>query len=82
MSLRIIISHQQSVINHHSSVISHQSSAITAKNDDFADENFDRKTVSSKTRYAPKAFTERGLYMLSTILKSEQAIGMNVKIVS
>ena len=28
----------------------------------------------AKTRVAPKAFTEKGLYMLATILKSKQAI--------
>ena len=55
--------------------------AITAKNDDFADENFDRKTVSSKTRYAPKAFTERGLYMLATILKSPRATQTTIAII-
>lgn len=38
--------------------------AIAAKKDDFADEYFDRKIVSTKARYAPKSFTERGLYML------------------
>lgn len=27
----------------------------------------------SKNRYSPKAFTEKGLYMLATILKSPQA---------
>lgn len=26
------------------------------------------------TRYIPKAFTEKGLYMLATILKSKQAV--------
>lgn len=30
-------------------------------------------TNFSKTRVPPKAFTERGLYMLATILKSKQA---------
>ena len=29
--------------------------------------------ISSKSRVPPKAFTERGLYMLATILKSERA---------
>ena len=55
--------------------------AITAKNDDFADEIFDRKTVSSKTRYAPKAFTDRGLYMLATILKSPRATQTTIAII-
>ena len=39
----------------------------------FVVENFDRKNISPKSRYAPTAFTERGLYMLATILKSDQA---------
>lgn len=55
--------------------------AIIAKNDDFADEKFDRKTVSSKTRYAPKAFTDRGLYMLATILKSPRATQTTIAII-
>ena len=55
--------------------------AISAKNDDFADEKFDRKTVSSKTRYAPKAFTDRGLYMLATILKSPRATQTTIAII-
>ena len=55
--------------------------AITTKNDDFADENFDRKTVSSKTRYAPKAFTDRGLYMHATILKSPRATQTTIAII-
>ena len=55
--------------------------ASTAKNDDFADEKFDRKTVSSKTRYAPKAFTDRGLYMLATILKSPRATQTTIAII-
>lgn len=55
--------------------------AIAAKKDDFADENFDRKIVSSKARYAPKAFTERGLYMLATILKSARATQTTIAII-
>ena len=37
--------------------------------------------VSSKTRVLPKAFTEKGLYMLATILKSPQAIQATIAIV-
>ena len=29
--------------------------------------------ISSKSRYSPKAFTEKGLYMLATVLKSKRA---------
>ena len=32
-------------------------------------------------RYTPKAFTERGLYMLATILKSEQAVQTTLAII-
>ncbi len=33
------------------------------------------------TKYAPKAFTEKGLYMLATILKSERAAATTIAIV-
>ncbi|MEZ0328593.1 MAG: hypothetical protein ABWK15_03380 [Dissulfuribacterales bacterium] len=33
------------------------------------------------TRVMPKAFTERGLYMLATILKSEQAVQTTLAII-
>lgn len=55
--------------------------AIAVSKDNFADENFDRKLVSSKARYAPKAFTERGLYMLATILKSARATQTTIAII-
>ena len=32
-------------------------------------------------RYTPKVFTERGLYMLATILKSEQAVQTTLAII-
>ena len=55
----------------------------------FAVENFDRKTeeavkqanIDPKSRYAPKAFTEKGLYMLATILKSPQAVSTTLAII-
>ena len=37
--------------------------------------------VSPKTRFLPKAFTEKGLYMLATILKSPQATQTTLAIV-
>lgn len=55
--------------------------AAATKKDDFADEKFDRKKISNKTRYAPKAFTERGLYMLATILKSARATQTTIAII-
>ena len=36
--------------------------------------------VSSKSRVLPKVFTERGLYMLATILKGEQAVRTSLAI--
>ena len=35
----------------------------------------------SKTRVMPKAFTEKGLYMLATILKSQQAVQTTIAII-
>ena len=46
----------------------------------FAVEIFDRKTLA-KTRVAPKAFTEKGLYMLATIVKSPLAAKTTVAII-
>ena len=37
--------------------------------------------LSPKSRVAPKAFTEKGLYMLATILKSKQAIAATFAII-
>jgi len=38
-------------------------------------------TNLSKTRVLPKAFTEKGLYMLATILKSKQAVEATIAII-
>ena len=38
-------------------------------------------TNLSKTRVLPKAFTEKGLYMLATILKSKQAVETTIAII-
>ena len=35
---------------------------------------FSSANLSSKSRVAPKAFTEKGLYMLATVLKSHRAV--------
>lgn len=37
--------------------------------------------ISSKTRVLPKAFTEKGLYMLATILKGERALNVTFAII-
>ena len=44
-------------------------------------ENFDRFNVLKHSSVAPKAFTEKGLYMLATILKSPQATQTTIAIV-
>jgi len=53
---------------------------LTKEESDFAVENFDRKS-NSMSRYHPKAFTERGLYMLATILKSPRAVKTTLSII-
>ena len=37
--------------------------------------------LSSKSRVAPKAFTEKGLYMLATVLKSRRAVDATFAII-
>ena len=37
--------------------------------------------VSSKSRVPPKVFTEKGLYMLATILKGERAVKTTIRII-
>ncbi|MFA6409737.1 MAG: ORF6N domain-containing protein [Gammaproteobacteria bacterium] len=44
-------------------------------------ENFHRLNPLKHSTYLPKAFTERGLYMLATILKSPQAIATTIAII-
>lgn len=44
-------------------------------------ENEEVAPVFSKSRYAPTAFTERGLYMMATILKSKQAVQTTIAII-
>lgn len=42
---------------------------------------FSTANISPKSRVLPKAFTEKGLYMLATILKSRQAINVTFAII-
>lgn len=44
-------------------------------------ENFDRFSVLKHSNYEPKAFTEKGLYMLATILKSSRATNATFAII-
>ena len=44
-------------------------------------ENFHRFNFLKHSTALPKGFTERGLYMLATILKSPQAIGTTIAII-
>ena len=44
-------------------------------------ENFDRFKKIKHSTVSPKAFTERGLYMLATILKSKTAIQTTISII-
>jgi len=50
--------------------------------EEIADLQFKKMTtISTKSRVLPKAFTEKGLYMLATILKSEKATERTIEIV-
>ena len=55
--------------------------------ENFAVEKFDHKNnfkdilISPKSRAIPKAFTERGLYMLATIIKSTNAVATTIAII-
>ena len=42
---------------------------------------FSTAKVSTKSRYLPKAFTEKGLYMLATILRSKKSIEVTFAII-
>lgn len=44
-------------------------------------ENFDRFNILKHSTVAPTAFTEKGLYMLATILKSPQAVSTTLAII-
>ncbi len=44
-------------------------------------ENFDRFNILKHTTVLPKAFTEKGLYMLATILKSKHAVQTTIAII-
>ena len=51
-------------------------------NKEFADLRWKFSTANlAKTRVLPKAFTEKGLYMLATILKSKKAIDATIDII-
>ena len=53
----------------------------TAKISNLRTKNSSAKLSLSKTRVLPKAFTEKGLYMLATILKSKQATKATLQII-
>lgn len=50
-------------------------------NKQIADLRSKKLTANSKSRVAPKAFTEKGLYMLATILKGEVATSTTISII-
>ena len=56
---------------------------VELSSDEFATlrSKFLTANVSSKSRALPKVFTERGLYMLATILKGEQAVRTTLGII-
>lgn len=56
---------------------------LTLEKEDVADlrSKFSTANLSAKSRVMPKAFTEKGLYMLATILKSPKATATTIGIV-
>lgn len=54
---------------------------LTEKQKSEVVENFDHLKKIKFSNVAPKAFTEKGLYMLATILKSEQATNTTIAII-
>ena len=56
---------------------------VELSSDEFATlrSKFLTANVSSKSRALPKVFTERGLYMLATVLKGEQAVRTTLAII-
>lgn len=68
----------------------YETQQLIENREQFAVKKIDRKIeqpvkesgyISSKSRYLPKAFTEKGLYMLATILKSPQAVNTTLAII-
>lgn len=56
--------------------------AVKNNKDKFPDDYiFQLTNISPKSRVLPKAFTEKGLYMLATILKSRQATNVTFAII-
>lgn len=54
---------------------------ITEKEFRLLRSDFSTSKVSSKSRYFPKAFTEKGLYMLATILRSKKSVEVTFAII-
>ena len=55
--------------------------ALTPEEVDDLRSKFSSTKISTKSRVAPKVFTEKGLYMLATILKSKAAINVTFAII-
>ena len=54
---------------------------LTKDETDILRSKFLTAKLNTKTRFYPKAFTERGLYMLATILKGDVATDTTIKII-
>ena len=55
--------------------------ALQVSEKQYVVKNFDRMKVLKKSSVEPRAFTEGGLYMLATILKSPRATGTTIAII-
>ena len=54
---------------------------LSSEESDVLRSKFSTTKVSSKSRVLPKVFTEKGLYMLATILKSKNALNVTFAII-
>lgn len=54
---------------------------LSSEESDVLRSKFSTTKVSSKSRVLPKVFTEKGLYMLATILKSRSALNVTFAII-
>ena len=71
----------QAVKNNHNKFPEGYVITLSNKEKDELVKNFDRFNTLKHSTVLPSAFTEKGLYMLATILKSERAIDATIAIV-
>jgi len=66
------ISNNEILINHENRLLKLEKTNLWSK--------FSTANISSNSRSNPRVFTEQGIYMLATILKSKVATGVSIAI--